>query len=457
MKQTDDPWAPYEPSESDPWDLPKVAHLHRRAGFGATWAELHRDLADGPSASVDRFLHPPDASDDERQVIDGLARGAVDARDARRLRAAWLYRMLFGADPLRERLTLFWHGHFATSLAKVDSVRAMADQVETLRTHALGPFAPLLEAVTADPAMLAWLDGGTSKRDQPNENYAREFLELFTLGPGPYSEADIREAARAFTGWAPDRGRRSSMGDDPAFTFDPAKHDDGPKTFLGQAGPWKAADVVRIALDRPEAAAFLARKLDRAFVAEDAEPPAEVIAPLADALRRNHFNIHEAIALILRSRRFFSADAYRRRIKSPVDYVAGLARSLQIPRERLSLLALATACGRQGQELFAPPSVKGWDGGATWINSTTLLERLNWASDVVWGNADAGVAPFDPLAWAGANGIAPEDVAASLVRLLVQDDLAADARGLVLEPSAEPDAAQRSLQRLLHAPEVQLA
>src|SRR3954469_14019138 len=197
-------WAPFVPTPDDPWDIRKAAHLHRRAGFGATRAELACDLAAGPAESVRRFLEPPDASEDERAVWDGLRAGAIGASDPRRLRAYWLYRMLCGGDPLRERLTLFWHGYFATSLTKVESVTALSAQVETLRDHVLGGFAGLLDAIVADPAMLVWLDGGTSHRVRPNENFAREFLELFTLGRGAYTEWDIREAARAFTGWVPD-------------------------------------------------------------------------------------------------------------------------------------------------------------------------------------------------------------------------------------------------------------
>ena len=181
-------WAAFEPTPDDPWDLRKVAHLHRRAGFGATRAELERDVAAGPAESVGRLLNPPEPSEEEKAVCDGLRAGAVGSSDPRRLRAYWLYRMLFGGDPLRERLTLFWHGHFATSLTKVDSVTALSAQVETLRRAALGGFAGLLEAMIADAAMLVWLDGGTSRRERPNENFAREYLELFTLGQGAYTE-----------------------------------------------------------------------------------------------------------------------------------------------------------------------------------------------------------------------------------------------------------------------------
>ncbi|WP_237722588.1 DUF1800 domain-containing protein [Singulisphaera acidiphila] len=452
-------WTPFEPSPDDPWDLRKVARLHRAAGFGANWAELRRDVAAGLAESVGRFFHPLDPSDEEQAIREGLRSGAVGSSDPRRLRAYWLYRMLFGSDPLRERLTLFWHGHFATSLAKVNSVSAMAAQGEALRERALGDFAGLLGAVTADPAMLVWLDGGTSKRGRPNENYAREFLELFTLGRAAYSEADIREAARAFTGWTPEGGRRTPDDGNPRFAFEEEAHDGGSKTFLGQAGNWKADDVVRIALEKPEAARHLAGKLYRAFVAEGADPEPELIEPLADVLRSSGYSIRRVMEVILQSKHFYSAAACRRRLKSPVEYTIGLLRMLEVPRSKVNLLAAATACGRQGQELFAPPNVKGWEGGTTWINSSTLLERLNWASDVVWGNPDYGVPPFDLVAWADNHGVKPGEAAGIFINLLLQGDLANEARDLSLAAGRDGDTTslRKSLQRLLHCPEFQLS
>jgi uncharacterized protein (DUF1800 family) len=460
MTRTDSTaWAAFVPTPDDPWDLRKVAHLHRRAGFGATRAELERDVAAGPAESVGRFLNPPDPSEEERAVRDGLRAGAVGSNDPRRLRAYWLYRTLYGSDPLRERLTLFWHGHFATSLTKVESVTALAAQVETLRERALGDFAGLLDAMTADPAMLVWLDGGTSHRERPNENFAREFLELFALGQGAYSERDVREAARAFTGWVPEGGLRSPGDSNPRFAFDDEAHDPGPKSFLGQTGDWKGADIVRITLAHPEAARHLAHKLYRAFVSEAPEPGPDLIEPLADVLRSNGYSVRRVMDVILRSRHFFSAATVRRRVKSPVEYTVGLLRVLEVPRPKVNLLAAAAACGRQGHELFAPPSVKGWDGGTAWLNSSTLLERLNWATDVVWGNADTDVPPFDPLAWAGAQGLAPRDAAPALVALLLQNDLPPDARGLALAAGRDgsPEGLRKALQRLLHCPEFQLA
>ncbi len=454
----DSPWARYEPTTADCWDLRKVAHLHRRAGFGATRAELVRDRAAGPDASVARLFQPAILPTEDAEALDGLRQTARSSSNLDLLKVCWLNRILRGPDPLREKLTLFWHGHFATSNKKVESVALMDRQNETLRTHALGSFATMLEAIIADPAMLVWLDGGTSKKEKPNENFAREFLELFTLGAGNYAERDIREAARAFTGWVK-QDSRGGFQETPVFIFDKAQVDLGPKTFLGRTGPWGPSDIVRITLERPEAATFLARKLYRWFISEAGTPGPERIEPLAEEMKRHDFAIGPIVELILRSKLFYSHAAYRQRIKSPLEFSAGLVRTLEVPRPNLNPLALAAACDAQGQELFAPPNVEGWVGGPTWINSGSLLERTNWAADVVWGRSENGLAPFDPLAWAAHYNLAPDRAAVALLDLLLQDDLGADARRLVLEAGRDGSSAglHTALQRLVNCPEFQLA
>jgi uncharacterized protein (DUF1800 family) len=450
---TPSPWARYEPKPDDPWDLRKVAHLHRRAGFGATRAELLRDLAAGPSASVERFFHPVPVSTEELEAIEALRRMAsLDL-----LKVCWLNRIIHGPDPLREKLTLFWHGHFATSNKKVESVAFMDRQNETIRTHALGGFAPLLEAIHADPAMLVWLDGGTSKKEKPNENFAREFLELFTIGSGHYTERDVREAARSFTGWA----RSFETGDQryPVFTREAGQFDDGTKTFLGRTGRWGPADIVRIVLDQPQAAVFLARKLYRFFVSEAGAPGPELIEPLAEEIRRHKFVIGPIVEVILRSQHFYSRAVYRQRIKSPVEFSAGLVRMLEVPRSAMNPLALSAACDAQGQELFVPPNVEGWVGGPVWLNSGTLLERTNWAADVVWGRSENGLAPFDPLAWAARYQIALNDTDVPLLDLLLQGDIGDEACQLARVAGREgsPDGLRKALQRLINCPEFQLS
>jgi hypothetical protein len=450
-------WAPYEPTPADPWDRRKAAHLHRRAGFGATWGELQRDLRDGPAASVERLLHPLEMTADERQVEEILRQGVLDSGDPERLKAWWLFRMLYGPDPLREKMTLFWHGHFATSNRKVQSLPFMLGQNDLFRGRALGSFGDLLADVCSDPAMLVWLDGGSSRKEKPNENFAREFLELFTLGPGHFTEPDIREAARAFAGWVEER-----QGDFPPrrrFHFDPAQHDDGTETFLNRTGAWQAADIVRITLEQPACAEFLCRKLYRFLVSETADPSPELLAPLAEELRSNAYSIGHVVGIVLRSRHFYEAAARRTRLKGPVEFSAGLARVLEVPRPDVNLLALAVACERQGQELFYPPNVKGWDGGRTWLTSTTMLERGNWVSDVVWGNADLGLKPFDPLQWAKQQGLPPARTAAALIDLLLQDDLDPRARSLVERAAGAgtADGLRKALQLILNTPDFHLS
>jgi uncharacterized protein (DUF1800 family) len=450
MPTANGPWAPFEPTANDPWDLRKVAHLHRRAGFGAARAELERDMKDGPAASVDRLLRPRALNDDEKQVLDSLRQGVLDSRDAARLKAWWLYRVLYDPDPLREKLTLFWHGHFATSNRKVDNVPLMLAQNETLRRHALGPFADLLSAMVGDAAMLVWLDGAGSKKEKPNENFGREFLELFTLGVGHYTEKDIREAARAFTGWSLEDGRG---------VFQDGAHDGGNKTFLTQTGAWKADDIVRITLEQPACAEFLCRKLYRFLVNETEEPTADLLTPLAQELRGHHYDLAYVVGVILRSRHFYAEANRRQRVLGPVELSAGLLRALEIPRPDVRLLALGLACERQGQDLFHPPNVKGWDGGKTWLDSTAFLARCNWCNDVIWGNAAVGLPPYDPLGWARRHGMAAEKATAAFLDLLLQGDCDDQARELIVRVGRDgsADGLRKALQLIVHCPEYQLA
>ncbi len=404
----DEPWAPYIPGPNDPWDLAKVAHLHRRAGFGgpgpsssATWRPARRRASSGCSTRLRRSRRNA-----RRSAGSATGSGTSPTSRSSGSKAYWLYRIVFGHDPLREKMTLFWHGHFATSNRKVQNLERMLAQNELFRRHALGDFRELATAILSDPAMLVWLDGVGNAKEKPNENLAREFLELFTLGVGHYAEVDIRQAARALTGWIKEGGE----GDYAApVRFDPARFDGGTKTFLGRTGAWNASDIARIALEQPAAARHLARKLYRFFVRDDVEPEAELIDPLADRIRASGFSIRKALEVIFRSRHFYSASVRRHLIKSPVEFTAGLVRILEVPRRRVDLVTLALLCDRQAQILFYPPNVKGWDGGRSWASSAALLARSNWVSDFVWGSRSLALEPFDPAAWASTYRIAPED------------------------------------------------
>ena len=412
-------WARFEPGPDRPWDLPGVAHLHRRAGFAAPWAILDRDRIDGVAAAVDRLIEGEPTSGDGQTAAEFAA--FLDAMGDRlgasaapeRLRGIWLYRMIHSPRPLLERMTLFWHDHFATSIAKVGNPAAMQAQNALLRSHALGDFKTLLERVGKDPAMLIWLDATANRRAKPNENYAREVMELFSLGRGRYTETDIREAARALTG-------RFVNGD--KFSELPAQHDAGPKTILGRTGTFSGDDLPSILLEQPSCAEFLARKLFRQFVSEVDAPSEALLAPLAGAFRASGYDIKAPVRMILRSNLFHDPAIRRRRVKGPVEMVIGAIRSLEALRPTVSADALGEACSRMGQTLYAPPSVAGWEGGAAWINSTALIARTNFSMALLSkGDRDFG-GRCDPTALAARHGFSgPTESTRFIVELLAQD------------------------------------
>ena len=309
--------------------------------------------------------------------------------------------MLQGGHPLREKLTLFWHNHFATSLAKVQNPTLMFRQNCLLRKHALGRFGPLLQAISRDAAMLVWLDSNSNVKGKPNENYARELMELFSLGVGHYTEKDIREAARAFTGW-----RTDGVG----FAFDARLHDDGPKTVLGQTGAWDGGDVVRIVLEQPAAARFLVRKLYHFLVSEKAVPPDSLLEPLCESFRKSDYDIAGLVRTILASRHFYSDHAFRQRIKGPVEYVLGAVQAVyrrygeeDADYRPLPQQVLVGRLGAMGQHLFAPPNVKGWPGGPSWLNTSTMLERDNFAGALAMGTLWSNPTPESTAAMPAAD------------------------------------------------------
>jgi hypothetical protein len=360
-------WAPYVPSGEVPWNLQRVGHLYRRASFGATWKELQQGLELGPAPCIDQLLKGGPVQKEFEKRMAHMAASIARANNAQQLPSWWLYRILYGPHPLLEKITLFWHNHFATSNAKVKNAGFMLAQYDLLRKHALGNFAEMLREITTDRAMLVWLDTAGSKKGNPNENYARELMELFSLGIGNYTEADIREAARAFTGY-------EIQGSE--VVFRDSAHDEGTKTVLGQKGNWKAEDIVRICLEQKACARFIVSKLYRFLISETEPASAELIEPLAREFRSSGYDFRALLKRMLSSNLFFSERVYRTRIKAPVDFVTGIVRPLEA---RVGTTNLAAALSSLGQNLFNPPSVKGWDGGRTWLNGQTLLFRQNLA------------------------------------------------------------------------------
>jgi Protein of unknown function (DUF1800) len=398
-------WQPWSPSRTDPWGRKWAAHLYRRAGFGPGRADLIEAERLGLEGTIDRLLRGARQAEAVLPTLTDAGRIAA-ARDegGDQLRDWWLYCMLQGGHPLREKLTLFWHNHFATSIVKVQDPVLMYRQNCLLRAHALGKFGPLLQAVSRDGAMLVWLDANTNVKGKPNENYARELMELFSLGVGNYTETDVREAARAFTGWHIDGG---------SFSFKKHLHDSGTKTVLGRTGPWDGGDVVRIVLKQPVAARFLVRKLYHFLVSENGEPPDTLLEPLCASFRKSDYDIAELVKVMLSSQHFFSAHAFRQRIKSPVEYVLGAVQAVyrrQGERETadspLPQRVLVRPLGALGQQLFAPPNVKGWKGGPAWLNSASVLQRANFAASVALGTLWASALPptVGPLSLGGLAG-----------------------------------------------------
>lgn len=348
------PWQP----RAGEWNRAAVLHLYRRAGFGARPEELDQALAAGLEATLERLFE-----DRASPELAASIRPLLAAGDLGLLQAWWLALILEGGAPVRERVALVWHDLFATSNDKVDDVRLMFAQNELFRRLGLGDFRVLLRAVARDPAMLLWLDGDTNRRGRPNENFARELMELFALGIGNYAERDVQEAARALSGWGTS-GR--------SFAFRVEHHDAGEKTLFGRTGDFDGDDALDLVLGQPACARHVARVLLEAFVAPSAAP--EWIEELARTLLDAEWDVGRTLRVLLASRLFFSPGVRRARIAGPVELVAVAARALGA---RLAPARAARMTGEMGQALFRPPSVKGWDGGRAWIHSGSWIARHN--------------------------------------------------------------------------------
>ena len=388
------------------WDARAAEHLLSRAGFGARSDEIERAVERGLDATVDELLagepfveHPFYARlRAARGMGAQLAQMEPDERHARmtELRrddraqvedflAWWMERVLEGTDPLRERMTLFWHGYFTSSMKDVQNSQEMILQNQFLRTNALARFGVLVHGIARDPAMLEYLDNATSRRGRPNENFARELMELFTLGEGNYTEEDVKEAARAFTGWTDRYGR---------FRFDRDKHDRGSKTVLGHTGNLNGDEVIDVLLGQEACARHLARALLEYF--EGLAPDEERERSYAERLRASGLDVGAFLAALFRDPVFYRDAVVGTRIAGPVDHLVGISRRLGAEPPAELLLAGAAMLG---QRLFDPPNVKGWEEGTAWITTSTLIQRANLAG-MLLGQlrpADFRVAPEEDL------------------------------------------------------------
>lgn len=390
------------PLAESKWNEANAAHLLNRAGFGATPVEIERTRQKGLTSAVrdlvevkpdavnvppPAWAHPRNIRAQRMEIKAAKEQGdnfRSKIREARMmegdemidLRRWWLDRMLNGPAPLLEKMTLFWHGHFATSIQKVRDAYWMWLQNDTLRRYALGNFGALTKKISRDPAMMIYLDLQQSRQEHPNENWARELMELFTVGIGSYTEQDIRESARAFTGYRIDFTTQQ-------FRFAPFQQDQGTKKFMGRAGNLSGDDIIDTLVSQPACAQFIGRKLWR-FFAED-EPTPTIVDSVAATIRKHNFEMRPVLREIFSSAEFYSDRAMASQIKSPVQYIVQTSKILDTPAP--PPLAAQNAMRQMGQILFAPPNVKGWDGGKQWISTSTLLFRYNFANYLINGDA----------------------------------------------------------------------
>ncbi len=365
---------PMSQEANSSWDPKKVAHLLRRATLGAPEPMIENLVKVSVDQAVDHLLALEDDSlNSDPQTVESVRSvGSLEG-----VQGWWAHEFLRGASPFREKLALFWHGHFATSAEKVDKYRLMMDQIQLFRKHGAGPFEYLVQEISKDPAMVIWLDGNLNRKGTPNENYARELMELFTLGIGNYTEKDIQEAARAFTGWHVKRGR---------FWFNKNAHDHGEKKVFGKGGIENGDEVVRRCVERKASARFIAGKLFRFYV--HPRPNNKLIDHLADLYIKVERNTGAYLKALFKSKLFYSDEVMRAIICSPVDFCVGVVRTLQA---RVAATPLVEHMARMGQELLKPPNVKGWDGGRTWVGTTGLVARLRFSLQLSQENEDLKV------------------------------------------------------------------
>lgn len=344
----------------------QAAHLLRRAGFGGSQALIDEYANLDFNAAVDRLLN---YSNVDNSAMDSkvTALGINNPADPKGIRAVWLARMLYTARPLEEKMTLFWHNHFATAISKVNDAVAMQRQNDLFRSHALDKFDVMLKQVARDPAMLIWLDSNTNRKGHPNENWARELMELFTMGIGNYTENDVKEEARAWTGWFERQG---------AFYFARNQHDFGQKTFLGQTGNFNGDDIIDILAKQPATGNYMASKLIKWFVTDTPDP--QMVKRISDIYFSSGYSIRAMVEAILKSDEFKAS--YRAQIKSPADFTVGMLRALEVQKIDPNIAYVPAA---MNMDLYNPPSVKGWDWGTAWISTNTYFARANTADKLI--------------------------------------------------------------------------
>ena len=424
-------------------DIQLMAHLMRRAGFGATYQELEARAAKGYEATVEELLHPENQPDLE---MDLLERYFIDWKEMNALevnQSYLTYRMINTKRPLEEKMTLFWHGILCTGNSKCEHGRQIQVQLDMFRRHGMGSFPNLLLELSRDPAMVFYLDNCMSHKGAINENYGRELLELFSLGVGMdgssnYTEDDVKVCAQAFTGWtivnAIPRypyGRYESQ-----FIFNADDHDDSEKTFLGETGNWNGNDIVEIIAKQRGAARFISRHLYNYFVADEPQVPAwqdtppgdpQAIKVLEDEYFRSNYDIRSVLRVLFNSDFFKNAPFAK--VKSPAEVVVGTMRLVgDFVSPKPGMHPIASVIRYMGQDLMNPPTVEGWHTGREWIDSGTLVERINFTADQVGNVSLPGVqAIIQRLGSQGAT-VSPEQLVDGCLDMLGAYELSPETR-----------------------------
>ena len=413
-------------------DIALIAHLMRRAGFGANREQIGMHANAGYQNTVEALLNPGEEDRMDDLLIRRFHPELSGMMGPNAPGQNWLYRMATTSAPLREKMALFWHGIFATGYAKVIHGKALSDQTRMFRTFGMGSFKDLLIQLSKDPAMIIWLDNQDNHNGAINENFGRELLELFTMGVGNYTERDIKECARAFTGWTIAnreymelRSQRDS--DWPYgriawhFKYHPEDHDDGEKEFLGQRGRFNGEDIIHIICQQEATARFISRHLYSFFVSDEPPVPEWRYTPptnpeAIDELTRVYFDSNYDISAMLRalfnSSYFQSQDSWYSKVKSPVELVAGVLRLTgEFNRPRREIIDRYFQASYMGQFLNNPPSVEGWHQGTDWLDTGTLVERVNFASQQIGDSTKPGIqAMIERIASTPNNVASPENL-----------------------------------------------
>lgn len=385
-------------------DIALMAHLMRRAGFGASRDELERLTERGYAKVVEDLLYPGDARAMPNDVIRRYHSEMAEMRELNSAGAYWMYRMVTTQNQLEEKLALFWHGLFATGYSKLNQASALVNQIDTFRRNALGSFQVMLVELSKDPAMIIWLDNHDNHKDNINENYGRELLELFSMGVGNYTEEDIKECARAFTGWTlgnaeymSTRASRDSIWPYSRinwhFNYRGYDHDDGEKTFLGHTGNFNGEDIIAIIAQQEATARFICTRLFQYFAADEVGAAGEgVIGEMMQSYFDSGYEIRSVLRTLFNSGYFKSEEARFARVKGPVELVVGAVRMAGTYREpTFGADQLARQTMYMGQGIFQPPSVEGWHEGAEWIDSGALVERVNFVGQELGNPGNPGV------------------------------------------------------------------